>query len=67
MKFLSGITRDGQSEMIAIDKIISIADRGNDIKILTGAGLYWFFDRSTVSIMDLSDNKLMEVLRNEQL
>lgn len=66
MKFITGITTDGKSEMIALDKVINITDKGQTIKILTGAGLYWHFDRETVSIMDLSDKALQGVLRNEK-
>lgn len=64
MKFIDGTTTDGKRELIALDKVVSITGHGENTKILTGAGLYWFFIPGTIEITDFSDRKIEEVLNH---
>lgn len=58
MKFLKAITKDGSTEFFNTQNILSIRPCGNnfeDLKILMGAGMYWFVKVDTVEIVDLED------------
>lgn len=67
MKFISGINEDGHREYIPLEKAISIVRRGASVKVLTGAGMYWYFPAETVKIENVSLSELQEALTHEQL
>lgn len=63
MNLLKVTTTDGNTEYINADKILTISPRDNgDIKILLGAGIYYF-----VKPESITQTTLTEVLKHEQL
>ena len=57
MKFLKAITKDGSTEFLNMQSILSIKPCGNnfeDLKILMGAGLFWIVKADTVEIVELN-------------
>lgn len=62
MHFLKITTTDNTLEYLALDKILSIQPQTHRIKILMGAGLYWFALPESLEIVNI-----MEVVTNEQL
>ena len=58
MKFLKAITKSGATEFFNIQNILSIKPYGNnleELKILMGAGLYWYVKADTVELVELED------------
>lgn len=55
MKFLKITTTDNTVEYLALDKILSIQPQNHRIKILMGAGLYWFALPESLKIVKLED------------
>lgn len=55
MKFLKITTTDNTVEYLALDKILSIQPQNHRIKILMGAGLYWFALPESLEIKKLED------------
>lgn len=56
MKLLKIVTDTGEIEYLALDRILSIMPKGNRVKILMGAGLYWWAERETMEILTLPEN-----------
>lgn len=57
MKLLKITLSDtGEIEYLALDKILSIKPQGDRVKILMGAGLYWWAERETMEILTLPEN-----------
>ena len=56
MKLLKIITTDGETEYLNLDRILSIMPKGQKVKILMGAGLYWWAERETMEILTLPEN-----------
>jgi hypothetical protein len=56
MKLLKIVTDTGEIEYLALDKILSIKPHGGKVKILMGAGLYWWAERETMEILSLPEN-----------
>ena len=57
MLFLKATTRDGSTEYLNTQHILSITPYGEDLKyfkILMGAGLYWIVKADTVEIVELN-------------
>ena len=56
MKILKITTTDGETEFLNLDRILSILPKGEKVKILMGAGLYWWAERETMEILSLPEN-----------
>lgn len=57
MKFLKVITKEGSTEFLNMQSILSIKPCRNnfeDLKILMGAGLFWIVKADTVEIVELN-------------
>lgn len=56
MLYLKAETKDGQTEYLNTQHILSITQRQNGyIKILMGAGLYWDIKADSVQYVELKD------------
>lgn len=58
MKLLKAITKDGSTEYFNPQHVLSIKPCGNnfeDLKILMGAGLYWYVKADTVEMVELEN------------
>ena len=56
MKLLKITTTDGETEYLNLDRILSILPKGEKVKILMGAGLYWWAERETMEILSIPEN-----------
>ena len=68
MLYLKAITKDGSTEYLNTQHILSIKPYGENLKyfkILMGAGLYWMVKADTVEMIEL--NEILGGLQNEQL
>lgn len=63
MRILKATTTDGKPEVFNLDKILTIAPHGEKIKILMGAGLYWFVERESIVIEDISYKELENLIK----
>lgn len=63
MRILKATTTDGKPEIFNLDKILNIAPHGENIKILMGAGLYWFVERDSIVIEDLGYRELETIIK----
>lgn len=57
MKILKiNLADTGEIEFLNLEKIISFKPQGERVKILMGAGLYWYAERETMEILSLPQN-----------
>lgn len=57
MKILKiNLADTGEVEFLNLEKIISFKPQGERVKILMGAGLYWYAERDTMEILELPQN-----------
>lgn len=57
MKILKiNLADTGEVEFLNLEKIISFKPQGERVKILMGAGLYWYAERETMEILELPHN-----------
>lgn len=65
MILLKAITIEGKTEYFNLQHIISITpdDKNARLKILMGAGLYWWVERDSIEILNYSPNQLLAELR----
>ena len=63
MVFLKATTTDGETEYFNLEKILSIKpnEDAQRVKLLMGAGLYWWVWADSITIMDLSHNELKNI------
>ena len=55
MKFLRVLTTDDVTEYISMDKILNITPYDDKVKILLGAGLFWWAWRDSLAVIDMAD------------
>lgn len=65
MKLLKAHTTDGTTEFFNLDKILTITPNydNSKVKILIGAGPFWWCWRDSLQIIAVSDNDFPDVLR----
>ena len=63
MRILRATTTEGKPEVFNLDKILNIAPHGENIKILMGAGLYWFVERDSIIIEDIEYKDLEKLIK----
>ena len=55
MKFLKAITTEGRTEYFNVAQILTITKDGTSVKILMGAGLYYWVKPETLVYVDPAD------------
>lgn len=58
MLFLKAITKDGSLEYFNVNQILNIKPYGENLKylkILMGAGLYWYIEKDSLEIVNLEN------------
>lgn len=55
MRFLRVLTTDNETEYFNMDKILNITPYNDKVKILLGAGLFWWAWRDSLSVVDMAD------------
>lgn len=67
MKLLKAITIEGDTEFFNPSKILTYKPNqdGTRVKILMGAGLYWWVERESLQIIDAGDNEISNILKGE--
>lgn len=65
MKLLKARTTDETTEFFNLDKVLTITpnQNGDKVKILMGAGLFWWCWADSLQIIAVSDNDFPDVLR----
>lgn len=61
MKFLKITTIEGKTEYLNLDRVLSIQPNGDRVKILMGAGLFWWADRDSMQVWDMSNKEIEEI------
>lgn len=62
MKFLQATTTDGKTEYFNLEKILTISPiDGERVKILMGAGLFWYIERDSMRVWDMSNKEIEEI------
>lgn len=62
MKFLQATTNDGKTEYFNLEKILTITPiDGERVKILMGAGLFWYVERDSLRVWDMSDREIENI------
>lgn len=69
MTMLKAITTDGELQYFNFDLILNITPSrdGERVKILMGAGLFWWVQRDTIEILNYSYKATAQELRGEPL
>jgi hypothetical protein len=53
VRFLKAITTEGRTEYFNVAQILTITQAGDSVKILMGAGLYYWVKPETLVFVDL--------------
>jgi hypothetical protein len=62
LKFLQATTTDGKTEYFNLEKILTISPiDGERVKILMGAGLFWYIERDSMRVWDMSNKEIEEI------
>ena len=64
MNLLKVTTTDGQTEYLNLDRILSLqpSEDGKRVKILMGAGLYWWVWADSITVLNASYNEIQNIL-----
>ena len=64
MNLLKVTTTDGQTEYLNLDRILSLqpSEDGKRVKILMGAGLYWWVWAESITVLNASYNEIQNIL-----
>ena len=64
MNLLKVTTTDGQTEYLNLDSILSLqpSEDGKRVKILMGAGLYWWVWAESITVLNASYNEIQNIL-----
>ena len=64
MNLLKVTTTDGQTEYLNLDRILSLqpSKDGTKVKILMGAGLYWWVWADSITVLNASYNEIQNIL-----
>ena len=64
MNLLKVTTTDGQTEYLNLDRILALtpSEDGSKVKILMGAGLYWWVWAESITILNASYNEIQNIL-----
>ena len=64
MNLLKVTTTDGKTEYLNLDRILSLqpSEDGSKVKILMGAGLYWWVWAESIAVLNASYNEIQNIL-----
>ena len=64
MNLLKATTTEGAIEYFNLDRILSLqpSEDGTKVKILMGAGLYWWVWAESITILNASYNEIQSIL-----
>lgn len=64
MNLLKVTTTDGKTEYLNLDRILSLQpnEDGSKVKILMGAGLYWWVWAESITVLNASYNEIQNIL-----
>ena len=64
MNLLKVTTTDGHTEYLNLDRILSLqpSEDGKRVKILMGAGLYWWVWAESITVLNASYNEIQNIL-----
>lgn len=67
MRLLKATTIEGKTEYFNPNNILTMQpnESGTRVKILMGAGLFWWVHRNSIKMMDVSDNEFPNIFRGD--